>query len=509
MFQVWAIVGKTNSDVTVRRRTLASREFFVRPACTRLEDVAAKIHDEKFLGEAAREMLAAFRAQRFQHVVALFDQLLQRQAGLGSKELLEQLVVVGGDNFRGLVGKSYAYDSCWFCDLGMARCDHCDATGQMEEGLFCIECHGLGKLRCTVCRGSSFVLLEEIPEFFREQVVEERLTLAERAHADVARRVDELKSEAGGAASKFRKRHHQSQQVMGVLHNCHPFVARNPNSKQAARFNAIVRGAQEQFHRLSENCARSSLAAARRLVEGNHAQDARLGTGTRMARSIEHSLEVARGYIEILNRAGLRGPGESMAFDIREIEQKMSSGDEIRMVVPVGSALEEKAPSVPLVPSVPLAPTAPRPRRHEPPSRTVTEFVEELSDFQVEEVFLLFREEWWSQKRTLEQTRRMVAGSSVNLAMMRPDGMDKRVIGYVRAVTDGVLKAVIYDFVVAKQHRGSGLGKLLIKRLLSHEKLLGVEEIELYCVPEMIEMFKQWAFSENVDGTVHLRYVRP
>ena len=467
--------------------------------------MAAKIHDEKFLADAAREMLAAYRAQRFQHVVALFDQLLQRQGGLGPREMLEQLVVVGGENLRGLVGRSYAYDSCWFCDLGMARCDHCDASGQMEEGLFCMECHGWGKLRCTVCRGSSFVILEEIPEFFRERVVEERLTLAERAHADVAKRLEELKSEAGGPASKVRKRHHQSQQVMGVLHNCHAVIARNPQSKQAARFNALVRGAQDQFHRLSEDCARSSLAAARRLVEGDHSEGTRAAGDTRLARSIQHSLEVARGYIEILNRAGQRGPGESMAFDIREIEQKMSSEEEVRMVVPVGSGLEEKAPAAPAAPAAPSAPE----RRREPPSRTVTEFVEDLSDFQVEEVFLLFREEWCSRKRTLEQTRRMVAGSSVNLAMVRPDGKGKKVIGYVRAVTDGVLKAVIYDFVVANQHRGSGLGKLLMKRLLSHKKLAEVEEIELYCVPEMIDMFKQWAFSENVGGTVHLRYVRP
>lgn len=454
--------------------------------------MSAQFHDDRYLAESAREMVKSFRAQRFQHVVALFDQLLRRQVGTTPAELLEQLAEAGGKGLQSVLARSYSYDSCWFCDSGMAGCDRCGGNGQVDEGLFCMDCHGLGKSRCTVCRGSSFVILEEIPEFFREAVVAERLNLAERAFAGLVRDWERSKSESERSGAAVRGQHHRNQQILGVLHDCHAYVSRQPAGEQATKFNSLVRGVQDGYHRLSEQCARLSLEAARRLSEGDHAEadGARV---TRLSRSIEHNLAIAQGYIEILNRAGIRKPGESMAFDIREIEQRLRNEESARMVVPVGTAAQP----------VPAA----RPRRRRP--GLVTEFVEELDEGQIEEVWLLFREEWWGRERTLGQTQGMVAGSGVNLAMLRPEGREKHVAGYVRAVTDGVLKAVIYDFVVAREHRGTGLGKLLMKRLLSHRMLREVQDVELYCMPEMIDMFKQWGFSENVAGTVHLRYLRP
>lgn len=452
--------------------------------------MASQIHDDRYLAEAAREMVKSFTAQRFQHVVALFDQLLRRQVGTTPAELLDQLAAAGGKGLQSVLTRSYSYDSCWFCDFGMSRCDRCGGNGQVDEGLFCMDCHGLGKSRCTVCRGSSFVILEEIPEFFREAVVAERLKLAERAFADLVREREGANRESEQSGAAMRGQHHRNQQILGVLHNCHAYVSRQPAGEQAVKFNSLVRGVQDGYHRLSEHCARLSLEAARRLLGGDHTE-AGGARGTRLSRSIEHNLAIARGYIEILNRAGIRKPGETMAFDIQEIEQRLRNEESQRMVVPVGAA----------------AKPAPRPPKRRP--GLVTEFVEKLDEGQIEEVWLLFREEWWGRERTLEQTQRMVVGSGVNLAMLRPEGREKHVAGYVRAVTDGVLKAVIYDFVVARGHRGTGLGKLLMKRLLSHRMLREVQDVELHCVPEMIDMFKQWGFSENVAGTVHLRYLRP
>jgi len=43
---------------------------------------------------------------------------------------------------------------------------------------------------------------------------------------------------------------------------------------------------------------------------------------------------------------------------------------------------------------------------------------------------------------------------------------DNRVIGFGRAISDGVFNAAIYDIVVHSDYQGSGVGKLIIEDLL-------------------------------------------
>lgn len=453
-----------------------------------------EVHDERYLAEAAREMVSSFKAQRFQHVVALFDQLMQSKVGTTPAELLDQLAAAGGKNLKNVLTRSYAYGSCWFCETGMAHCETCDGSGLVDEELFCADCHGLGKLRCTVCRGSSFVILDEIPEYFRGPVVEERLNLAERAYAEVKKKFEAFQASGGRSAAPVRKVHHQNQQVLGVLHNCRAQMTQHATEEQINKFNSMVRGVQETYHGSTAMCARGCLEAARRLLAGDHPVPGR-PQGNRLVRSIEHHLAVARGYTDILKRAGNRAVAQELESETQDLERGLRAEGVQQMVVPVGEAAGREPPK-------------PRPKRPEPETPAVIEFTEKFTEEQIQEVAELFEQEYWTHNRPLEWVRQAIRDSTISIAITRREGKRRKVVGYVRALSDGVLKAVVCDFVIAKESRGAGMGKLLMSQLISHSMMSKVRDIEVACLPEAVGMFKQWGFSENVDGLVLLRYVR-
>jgi GNAT superfamily N-acetyltransferase len=126
-------------------------------------------------------------------------------------------------------------------------------------------------------------------------------------------------------------------------------------------------------------------------------------------------------------------------------------------------------------------------------------FVHELGEHHVEQLHALYQGEWWSNGRSLEDTRRCVAGS---LCFAMVDAHD-HIIAFARVVTDFVFKAFVFDVIVAPAHRGQSLGDAIIEHLLQHERLRGVRHVELYCLPEMFPYYRRHGFTEAV-GAVRL-----
>jgi GNAT superfamily N-acetyltransferase len=138
--------------------------------------------------------------------------------------------------------------------------------------------------------------------------------------------------------------------------------------------------------------------------------------------------------------------------------------------------------------------------------------LDELSSSHVEQLHQLYQGEFWSRARTLEQTRRIVAGSSLNVGLA--DSSNGALAAYARVLTDGVVKAFIFDMIVDPRYRGRGLGTRVINRILGHFLLSQVEHVELYCLPELAPFYARWGFSSDV-GAIGLmrrsaaRYVHP
>jgi ribosomal protein S18 acetylase RimI-like enzyme len=68
--------------------------------------------------------------------------------------------------------------------------------------------------------------------------------------------------------------------------------------------------------------------------------------------------------------------------------------------------------------------------------------------------------------------------NSTHFVVAVPPG-ERRVIGYVTALSDGVLSAYISQLEVLPDHRGRGIGSALVRNLL--EQLEGIYMIDLVC----------------------------
>ena len=69
----------------------------------------------------------------------------------------------------------------------------------------------------------------------------------------------------------------------------------------------------------------------------------------------------------------------------------------------------------------------------------------------------------------------MVTGSQAVASAWR----GRRLVGFGRASSDGVFRAVLWDVVVASGEQGRGLGRQLVETLLKAPALAGVERVYL------------------------------
>lgn len=100
----------------------------------------------------------------------------------------------------------------------------------------------------------------------------------------------------------------------------------------------------------------------------------------------------------------------------------------------------------------------------------------------------LFAQTEWATKRTPEQIERMLAHC---LSMGVWDG--DALIGYGRAVTDGVYRALVEDIVVDAAWRGQGIGGEIVRQLV--EALEPVEQLILNCHESLIPFYASFGFS--------------
>jgi GNAT superfamily N-acetyltransferase len=128
--------------------------------------------------------------------------------------------------------------------------------------------------------------------------------------------------------------------------------------------------------------------------------------------------------------------------------------------------------------------------------RVVVEYAwhDSISDERLPELLRLFEGEWWTQGRAEADVVRMLERSDVVVAVSRVDGP---LIGFARALTDGVYLAVVLDVIVAAEHRGNGAGALVVERLLAHPLIVGARSVELVCQPSLRGFYRRFGFTDD------------
>ena len=88
---------------------------------------------------------------------------------------------------------------------------------------------------------------------------------------------------------------------------------------------------------------------------------------------------------------------------------------------------------------------------------------------------LLDAHSFWASGRSQRELSRMLAGSQAVVSAWQASHL----VGFGRATSDGVFRAVLWDVVVAGEHQGRGLGRRIVEALLQEPALQGVERVYL------------------------------
>ena len=103
----------------------------------------------------------------------------------------------------------------------------------------------------------------------------------------------------------------------------------------------------------------------------------------------------------------------------------------------------------------------------------------------------------WAKDRTLDQIKRMLANSNVIITIWYKNNL----VGFGRATTDQVYRAVLWDIVVSQNVQRVGLGKIIVEELLKDKKINSAEKIYLMTTDSK-DFYKQLGFKVNSNQTL-------
>lgn len=124
-----------------------------------------------------------------------------------------------------------------------------------------------------------------------------------------------------------------------------------------------------------------------------------------------------------------------------------------------------------------------------------------LTEAQAERLVELFDLEWWTVDRDLAGVERMLAGSSEVAAAFAA----YELVGFGRAISDGVYRASINDVMVIEAWRGKGLGDAIVAELLARPSVVTANHVDLHCLADMVPYYERFGFTRGDPS--HIRMV--
>ena len=88
---------------------------------------------------------------------------------------------------------------------------------------------------------------------------------------------------------------------------------------------------------------------------------------------------------------------------------------------------------------------------------------------------LLENNAFWAQSRTINDLKQCLSNSDVIISLW----VGNEIVGFGRALTDGIYRGVLWDIVIDQNHQGKGFGSLIVKNLLSSKKIKNTKKIYL------------------------------
>ena len=88
---------------------------------------------------------------------------------------------------------------------------------------------------------------------------------------------------------------------------------------------------------------------------------------------------------------------------------------------------------------------------------------------------LLQEHTFWGKGRSIGDLHQMLKGSAAVVSLWQKNEL----VGFGRASSDGIYRAVLWDVVVKDELQGHGNGRLIVEALLNHDAIKKTERIYL------------------------------
>ena len=115
---------------------------------------------------------------------------------------------------------------------------------------------------------------------------------------------------------------------------------------------------------------------------------------------------------------------------------------------------------------------------------------------------LLDRNAFWAKNRTTNDLKKCLANSDVVVSLW----VGNEIVGFGRALTDGIYRGVLWDIVIDKNHQGKGFGTLILKNLLSSKKIKNTKKLYLMTTNKK-QFYSQFNFKEVTSQNLLIRQV--
>ena len=115
---------------------------------------------------------------------------------------------------------------------------------------------------------------------------------------------------------------------------------------------------------------------------------------------------------------------------------------------------------------------------------------------------LLDRNAFWAKNRTINDLKKCLANSDVIISVWSGN----EIVGFGRALTDGIYRGVLWDIVIDQNHQGKGYGSLIVKNLLSSKEIRNTKKLYLMTTNKKL-FYSQFEFKEVTSQNLLIREI--
>ena len=115
---------------------------------------------------------------------------------------------------------------------------------------------------------------------------------------------------------------------------------------------------------------------------------------------------------------------------------------------------------------------------------------------------LLDNNAFWAKNRKINDLKKCLASSDVIVSLW----VDNEIVGFGRALTDGIYRGVLWDIVIDQNHQGKGFGTLILNNLLSSKKIKNTKKLYLMTTNKKL-FYSQFDFKEVTSQNLLIREI--